>query len=233
MLKVHHDLHVERIHEHINALPNFKISYQNWYSEAQNLIKNVLPDRYSDFISHYEYKGTRKQIGADNYRIRDYLNGLTTSFQGEIITSGISAIPEFHQQLNILRSAKKTLGSVIFNIKQLLQAEIFDSELESAAALAKAGFLRASGVVCGVVLEKHLIQVCEIQSVSIRKKNPGISDLNDALKEAGTLTIPQWRFIQQLADIRNICGHAKSQEPTTSEIDDLTSGTAKIIKTVF
>jgi hypothetical protein len=217
----------------LKSLPNFKAEYQKWYSKAQSVVKIVIPDRYLDFNSHYEYKGSRKEIDFQNYMIRDYLQGLVVTSRGETKVNGSAAIPEFSQQLNILRAAKDAIGSVILNIRQVLQAEMFDSELASAVGLAKAGFLRASGAVCGVVLEKHLIQVCDTHAIVIKKKNPGISDLNELLKEAGVISVPQWRFIQHLGDIRNICDHAKSQEPKTAEIDDLTAGTSKIIKTVF
>jgi hypothetical protein len=84
-----------------------------------------------------------------------------------------------------------------------------------------------------VVLEKHLHHVCEIHSIKILKKNPGISDLSQLLKDAGVTDTPQWRFIQHLADIRNISDHAKGREPTKDEISDLVAGAKKILKTVF
>jgi hypothetical protein len=46
-------------------------------------------------------------------------------------------------------------------------------------------------------------------------------------------TVPQWRFIQHLGDIRNLCDHAKEREPTKEEIEDLVAGTEKVLKTIF
>jgi len=43
----------------------------------------------------------------------------------------------------------------------------------------------------------------------------------------------QWRFIQHLADIRNLCDHSKADEPTAEQVDDLVKGVGKIIKTLF
>jgi len=34
----------------------FKKQYEIWYSEAESLIKILLPGRHSDFISYYENK---------------------------------------------------------------------------------------------------------------------------------------------------------------------------------
>ena len=111
-------------------------------------------------------------------------------------------------------------------------ADLFDSELDAASELAKKGFLRAAGAVAGVVLEKHLVQVCSNHSVVIRRKST-ISNLNDLLKERGVTDVAQWRFIQHLGDIRNLCDHNKAKEPTADEVNDLIAGVAKTLKTLF
>ena len=78
-------------------------------------------------------------------------------------------------------------------------------------------FNRAAGAVGGVVLERHLRQICERHKITFGKKNPGISDLNDLLKNNNVIEIPQWRAIQHLADLRNVCDHDKKVDPTASE----------------
>ena len=225
----------DKVEIFIKKLPSFTAEYQSWYSEALALIKQVLPDRLEDFISYYEYPRARKNITAENYRIRDYLQGLsiTRNLGRDVIVDGKAAIPIFIQQFNIVKAAKATLESSLIELTSLLQADLFDSEIDSARALAKSGFLRAAGAICGVVIEKHLKQVCNTYGVTIKKKNPVISDLNQALKDKNSISVPQWRFIQHLADIRNICDHDKGKEPDKNEIDDLISGTDKVLKTIF
>ena len=61
----------------LKALPSFKEAYQSWYSEAKVLIKQLLPDRLSDFVRHYEKPKPRKDITYENYSIEDYLQGNT------------------------------------------------------------------------------------------------------------------------------------------------------------
>ena len=219
----------------LDKLPDFKTDYQSWYSEALALIKQVLPDRLKDFISYYEYPRVRKDITFRNYMIRDYLQGLTIVREGtnEVIVDKTAAIPEFRQQLNLVKAARGALGSALIDLTSILQADLFDSEIDSARALAKSGFLRAAGAICGVVIEKHLKQVCDTHMVVITKKNPGISDFNEKLKEKDIVSVPDWRFIQHLSDIRNVCGHAKNREPKKEEIGDLLSGTEKVLKTIF
>ena len=93
--------------------------------------------------------------------------------------------------------------------------------------------MRAAGAIAGVVLEKHLDEVCVAHNIKITKKHPSIADLNEALKNASAIETPQWRFHQHLADIRNLCDHSKSAEPTVDQVSDLIEGVAKVTKTVF
>jgi hypothetical protein len=225
----------DKANEVLKSLPHFAGAYQPWYSEAKVLIKQLLPDRLADFVRYYEKPKPRKDITYENYRIEDYLQGLevTSGWQKEKVVGRDAAIPHFQQQLAILKSVKARFESSLFDIRQLVQADLFDSELDAANELAKNKFTRAAGALAGVVLERHLAQVCDNHGLKVTKKAPGIADLNDALKDAGVVEVPQWRFIQHLADIRNLCDHNKKTEPTTPQVDDLIAGVMKTTKTLF
>lgn len=216
-------------------LPSFDSEYQAWYSEAQVLIKQLLPDRLSDFIRYYEKPKGRKEISFESYRIEDYLQGLhvTRGYQKEKVVGPDAAIPHFRQQLAILNSVMARFESSLFDIRQLVQADLFDSELDAAKELNKHKFARAAGALAGVVLERHLTQVCENHNIQIPKKAPSIADFNNALKEASVITVPDWRFTQHLADIRNLCDHDKKVEPTMEQVEDLIAGVMKVSKTFF
>lgn len=54
----------------------------------------------------------------------------------------------------------------------MLQADLMDEEIEAAEHLAKYKFIRAAGAVAGVVLERHLTQVCINHEYRVAKKNP-------------------------------------------------------------
>jgi hypothetical protein len=219
----------------IAKLPSFKLEYQSWYSEAQALVKQLLPDRLIDFISHYQRPKSRKAVTYETYRIEDYLQGLgvTIGYQKEKVVGPDAAIPQFEQQLAILKAANGRFASSLYDMRQLVQADLFDSDLDAAGELAKKKFCRAAGALAGVVLEKHLADVCGKHGIKVSKKHPGISDLNEALKNANAIDIPTWRLVQHLADIRNLCDHNKSIEPTPEQVADLVAGVKKITKTLF
>ncbi len=220
----------------IAGLPPFATTYQRWYSEAQAMIRQLLPGRLTDFVGHYERPKPRKDITFESYRIVDTLQGLVVTqsvgFGEKRVVGPEAGVPHLKQQLAILQAVRARFESSLFDIRQLVMADLFDSELDAAAELAKQRFLRAAGAVAGVVLEKHLAQVCSNHSVVIRKK-PTISNLNDLLKDAGVTDVPRWRFIQHLGDIRNLCDHNKAKEPTAAEVADLIAGVTKTLKTLF
>ncbi len=218
----------------INNILPFKREYQSWYSESLVLVKQLLPDRLADFIRLFEKPKTRKVIEYGNYVIEDYLQGLSvTSGFGEKKVGPDGAISQFEQQLNILKSIERRFESSLFDIKQLVQADLFDSELDSAKELNKNKFSRGAGAIAGVVLEKHLLQVIINHGAKITKKNPSISDLNDKIKSLEIYDTPTWRKVQHLGDIRNLCDHNKEREPKKEEVDELIIGVDSIIKTIY
>jgi hypothetical protein len=196
-------------------------------------LKQLLPERVSDFVRLYEKPKNRKDITSENYVIEDALQGLVITEGVTRITGPEDAIPKFVQQLNIVKSAKRRFESSLFDIRQLVQADLFDSELDAARELNKKGFTRGAGAIAGVVLERHLKQVCKNHNITITKRNPTINDLNQLLKDNNIIEVPDWRFIQRLSDLRNLCDHDKEKEPTREEVEELISGVERIVKTVF
>jgi hypothetical protein len=213
-------------------LPSFAKEYDRWYSEALEVIKQILPDRVDDFRQLYKNE-RRRDIDNSTYTISDFLTGITVSRGFETVVDRTAVVPKFQQQQNILKSAEGRFESSLYEIRQILQADLFDNELEAARELVSKGFVRGAGAVAGVVLEAHLGEVCGRHNVRVQKKNPKVSDLNDALKNAGVIEVATWRFIQHLADLRNLCDHKKHRDPTAQEITELIDGVAKVSKTVY
>ncbi len=209
-------------------LPEFKRNYEQWYTVSMQVIKQVVPDRFADFVKMYKDE-KRKSIDALTYGVSDYMLGIKT--RGGV--DGSAAIPNLDQQINILKSARERIDSSLFDMVEVLQAELFDNELDAAQELAKKGFLRGAGAIAGVVLEGHLGHVCEKHDIKTRKKAPTINDFNEMLKNADVIDTPEWRKIQHLGDLRNLCDHKKDREPTKDEVNDLISGVARVIKTLF
>ncbi len=212
---------------------SFKDKYHSWYNESICLIKQLMPDRVEDFKAFYKLE-KRKVLSHETYTVSDYLIGLVRKGAfGDYIVSTDSVISKFEQQLDIVKSLKNRFDSSLYEISQLLQADLFDSEILVARELLKKGFVRAAGAITGVILEKHLSVVCQNHDIVSRKKNPSINDFNQLLKDNDVIETSTWRNIQFLGDLRNLCDHGKEREPKKEEIEDLIDGTSKIMKTLF
>lgn len=214
----------------------FQGKYQKWYFESYSLVKQLAPDRLKEFEQLYLGEGRRKGINAITYTIQDWLNGVRSSvgYDNEKHFNDVAIVAmRFSTQMSIVEAIHQRFESSLFDIKQLVQADLFDSELDAAKELLRHGFLRAAGAIVGVVIEKHLAQVAVNHGVPIKKQNPTIADLNDALKNGSVLDIPAWRGIQRLGDLRNLCDHNKNREPTAEEVSELISGVDKLIKTLY
>lgn len=210
-------------------------NYQAWYSEALPIVRQLLPDRYVEFQEQYKLD-RRKDISSLTYTISDYLIGLrlTRGADKEQIVDRISVFrAKFGLQLAILISAVARIDSALADIEGTLESGIFLHELDAADDLLKKKHLRASGAIAGVSLEMHLGRVATNHAVVLQKKEPTVSDLNDALKSASAIDVPTWRHIQRLGDIRNLCVHNKDREPTQDEVEDLLRGVRKIIAELF
>ncbi|MBQ4449681.1 MAG: HEPN domain-containing protein [Prevotella sp.] len=212
---------------------SFKDNYNSWYNESLALIKHLMPERLEDFVAYYKLP-KRKSLTYETYTISDYLVSLMAydAWGKEKFKASTIRI-KYDQQFQILKSLETRFSSSLYDIKQLLQADLFDSEIDAAKELCKKGFYRASGAICGVIIEKHLSEVCIERGINISKKNPVINDYNQLLKDNAIIDTPTWRFIQRLGDLRNLCDHQKSEEPTEDKIKDLIDGTDKIIKTIL
>jgi hypothetical protein len=215
---------------------SFERQYQRWYTEASAVIRQLIPGREAEFEQLYLGDGKRKSIDAAGFTIQDWLTGRRASKAGssekpfnDILTVSM----RLKTQLEILKSAEARFQSSLFEMRQLVQANLFDSELDAGRELAAHGFLRAAGAIAGVILEKHLRQVIAGHGIVVRKTEATLNDYNDHLKKSGVLDIPTWRQIQRLADIRNLCGHSKHRDPTAEEVDELIEGVDRVVRTLF
>lgn len=127
-----------------------------------------------------------------------------------------------HNQLKRIRpvflAAKDDFqGGYIISIKSLVQAEVFDSELDQARELLSSGYKGPAAVVAGVVLETTLKDLCDQQSISYGK----LDKMNSDLAKAGIYNKLQQKKITALADIRNNAAHGNWQSFSDTEVIDM------------
>ena len=206
--------------EKTDDIIKFGSTYQRWYSRAYKLVESLAPDRLAEFSSYYLIDPKRKITDAGNYVIQDYIKGIgasTDRFNKPLWDTNNITMIRVVNQMQIIASLSSRIDSVLQDVKGHLFAELQDSELKAAVELKKVS-KRAAGALAGVVLERHLQRTAENHKITIRKKSPSISDLNDPLKQAAVYDVPTWRKVQLLADIRNLCSHQKATETTDEQV---------------
>ena len=213
----------------------FGTAYQRWYSRALKLVEALAPERLAEFSSYYLIDPKRKVTDAGNYVIQDYIKGIgerTNHYDEPLWDTNNLVCIRVSNQMQIIASLSSRIDSVLQDVKGHLFAELQDAELGAASTLMKIN-LRSAGALAGVVLERHLQRTAVNHGITIRKKAPTIADLNDPLKEKGVYEIPMWRKIQLLADLRNLCSHQKSTDPTKEQVEELIAGVNSVVKSVF
>ena len=155
----------------------------NWKVKVRNLLDKVCGE-HSQHFRQFE-----KNENSSFYTNYENLRNLKAVFQ--------AAREDFE-------------GGYLLSIRSLVQAEVFDSELEQAEELLKNGYVIAAAVIAGVVLETALRELCNRQSPQIGHGK--LNKMNEDLAKTGVYNKLVQKLITTLADIRNSAAHGKHQE---------------------
>lgn len=104
----------------------------------------------------------------------------------------------------------------LISFKQIVQSEVFDSELEQAKSLLESGYKNPSAVIAGVVLETAIKELCIIHGIELERKK--LTHLNDELAKLGVYNKLQQKQITALADIRNNAAHGDYDQFTVDDV---------------
>ena len=154
----------------------FEREYQRWYTEASAVVRQLLPERLDEFVGLYQADNRRKHLNNITYSIQDWLNGIRAGenhYHSKAFDDLGAVIMRFQTQRGIFEAVNTRFESSLHDIKRIVQADLFDSELETGKELVKHGFGRGGGAVAGVVLEKHLADVAANHNLKFRKKKSG------------------------------------------------------------
>ena len=101
-------------------------------------------------------------------------------------------------------------GGYLSSYKAIVQAEVFDTELEQAYELLKSGYYVAAAVIGGVVLETALRELCDREIIPHGK----MDKMNADLTKAGVYSKIVQKQITAFAGIRNSAAHGNKEEFT-------------------
>jgi len=131
---------------------------------------------------------------------------------------------EFFEQLHaIFLSAKSDFeGGYLFDVKNLVHAEVFSNELEQAEHFLNAGYKTPAAVITGVVLETPLRKLCE-QTDGVEPAGK-INKMNDDLAKASAYNKMRHKQITAWANIRNDAAHGKIDEFDEGDVNRMIEG---------
>ena len=194
--------------------------YEMWYEICRRFVKEHNSSKSETF--NEQYPKIKKLISLSvNYK--RYPHNAEKYLEDEFIHF-------FDTQVNILHTLVPIIVLGERNFKKIITAELLDSELNQAEILYKNDFIRASGIIAGVVLERYLITICEINEIDLNP-NPTLNPIAVELYKSNKLPqfdLTLFKSIEHLATIRNKCAHPK-EEPKEHEVRELLDKTKKII----
>ncbi|MDX9677004.1 DUF4145 domain-containing protein [Pseudomonas zeae] len=120
-------------------------------------------------------------------------------------------------------------GGYLNSMRNLVQAEVFTSELEQAEELLKSGYATAAAVIAGVVLETTLRDLCSVNEL----EHGSLNKMNDDLAKAGAYNASQKKRITALAAIRNSAAHGKPEEFTASDVRGMIDDVERFLSTTL
>lgn len=129
-----------------------------------------------------------------------------------------SSLTKFKELKAVFKATKDDFdGGYLSSYKSIVQAEVFDSELEQAYELLKSGYYVAAAVICGVVLETTLRELCDQQGISHGK----MDKMNSDLAKAGVYNKIVQKQITAHAGLRNSAAHGDQSEFTQQDIEQM------------
>ena len=97
------------------------------------------------------------------------------------IRSDYSSGSKMKRSLGILKAAYEDyLAGALFDVRRLIEAELFDDFLDQAEHLSSAGYYQVGAVVPGCVLEDGLRKLCTQNQIAIPAK-PKLDSMNAEL----------------------------------------------------
>lgn len=170
------------------------VAYMRFRTEALNLIKRSCGED-SDHYQQLKTLAEDKSIALNSYYFKDCYGVLEAAY----------------------RDYK---GGMIFQVRAMVAAEVFDDFLEQAEHLFEQGFHVPAASLAGAVLEDMLRKLSEAKGISVSDKS-SIDKLNTELAKAGIYDKLVLKRITAIADVRNNADHGYFDKFKKEDVEDM------------
>ena len=172
----------------------------HWSVKAKNIIANTCGEDSQHFKA---FEKAQKHVSLDN----------TFSVLRRLAAVFLAAKEDFE-------------GGYVKSFKSLIQAEVFDDELEQATELLNSGYHSAAAVIAGTVLESTLRSQCLAQSIPLGK----LDKMNADLTKAGVYNSLVQKRITAMAAVRNSAAHGKNNDFTSADVKSMIDDVRRYIE---
>jgi len=129
--------------------------------------------------------------------------------------------PQVNQAFGVLLAAKEDYEKeALFEVRSLIEAELFDEFLEQAEYLLKAEYYQPAAIIAGCVLEDGLRKLCNREGITLPDK-PKLDRMNSELAKSGVYNKLTQKKITSLADLRNSAAHGKWNEFEKTDVEEM------------
>jgi len=199
------------------------------FEELESQIKNIESTKYSK--QHRVGSSTYTYYYLDNeiyfkwkVQVKDLLVSITTN-NSEYYKEFLNIDNKKRTNFSIFQVIKAIFLALkndyekgyLTSIKTLIQAEVFETQLEQAEELLKNGYIVASAVIAGTVLETALREICLREGVD----GGMINRMNENLAKKGVYNKLQQKRIVALADIRNSSAHGNADKFDKKDVEKM------------
>lgn len=140
--------------------------------------------------------------------------------------------PVYYAQ-GILRAAVDDYeNEQLFEIRKMVEAELFVDFLEQAEHLLKSGYYQPAAVVCGCVLEDGLRKLCNSNGITLGT-NPKLDKMNADLAKVGVYSKLVLKRITILADLRNKAAHGQWDQFEKDDVEEMLTAVRRIMEDHF
>jgi hypothetical protein len=195
----------------LNAQPVLAIKGQQWYRACRGI---MVQNEYSGLKQFDEcYSCSVSWVDISTYIAWD------TVTQSQVgITEGFKLFMKaFVVARSLVLAITSELSARELDFRTDVSYLVAANEFDTAEQMIDEGkgnevFVRASGVIARVALERHLFTVADAHAVSIvvnppSKKKPEAADVINALKKQGIITAIQKSSLEGLFKVGNNCAH--------------------------
>ncbi len=206
-------------------------------TRADELIKQATDllqtQKYSQ-VSHSSYvdEGSFRSIRAAILSFLLGTFGKEHPYYEDIINKAkVGYSSDLENAIGVMKAARNEIaGGWLIQTKTIAAAEIFADFLEMAEYLLSEGYKDASAVIVGSVLEEHLRQLCQANSIDTEllsggKKTPKKADaMNADLAKAGVYGKLEQKSVTAWLDLRNQAAHGKYSAYNTDQVRMMCQG---------